>query len=242
MNSIRAALRYVTPAGTRTAAGVPLPRRGIEELWKGGYLDPHIGAKEKEANAVAGDAWPTCLLRMKSFQDLHKLWYICLKEKNLLIGERWAARQHRMDMKHPERLQKVCRTMRRILIVLTKREIHQQCLRAKEMLAKQQKREELETRRFQLEERMRQLEFRLLRSRNEEALITNAWKATLEKYRADREKLLLQLDPLRKETTQLLAPDWRYQRKYSDLPGAIRWKKQYIPGIEDKFRKPIRFH
>ncbi|PFH37715.1 putative 39S ribosomal protein L47 [Besnoitia besnoiti] len=236
MNAFATALR-------RGAAPTSLlPRRGIDELWKGGYLDPAIGAKQKEANAVSGDAWPACLLRLKSFEDLHKLWYICLKEKNLLMGERWAARQHKQDMKEPERLQKVRRTMRRILIVLTKREIQQQCLRARDILAKQQKREALETRRFQLEEKMLQLEHRIRRMEPAQSLMKEAWQATLDRYRADHEDILIQLHPLRKETTQLLAPDWRYERKYSDLPGPIRWKKQYIPALEDQYRKPIRFH
>ncbi|PHJ25824.1 39s ribosomal protein mitochondrial precursor [Cystoisospora suis] len=44
------------------------------------------------------------------------------------------------------------------------------------------------------------------------------------------------------ETTHLLKPDWRYEKKYSDLPGQIRWKKQFIPALEDTYRKPIRFH
>ncbi|PHJ24973.1 39s ribosomal protein mitochondrial precursor, partial [Cystoisospora suis] len=157
---------------TRRGIATTPPRRGIEELWKGGYLDPSIGAKEKEKNAIAGDAWPACLLRLKSFEDLHALWYLCLKEKNLLLGERWAARQHKADMKNPERLQK------------KKRE------------ALETQRFHLEEKILQMTHKLNRLQQH--QQRPENSLMKEAWRKTLEKYTRDHEDLLIQLHPLRK--------------------------------------------
>eukprot|EP00922_Rhytidocystis_sp_ex-Travisia-forbesii_P028451 GHVS01041746.1.p1 GENE.GHVS01041746.1~~GHVS01041746.1.p1 ORF type:complete len:365 (+),score=48.63 GHVS01041746.1:126-1097(+) len=214
----------------------------IEDLWKGGYLDPSLGVEEKRAQAVSGDAWPACLLRMKSFEDLHKLWFVCLKEKNLLQGEQWAAWQQASKMEHPGRLKKVKMSMKRILTVLSRREIHQQGIRAKEILAKQKHREELETKRYHVEEQMLHLENKIELMGNGESITRSAWIATLQRYKLDQEQLLLQLKPLRKETMQLLAPDWRYHRKYSDLPGPVSWTKQNIPGLNSTFSKPIKVY
>merc|ERR1712187_115816 len=124
--------------------------------------------------------------------------------------------------------------------VLTRREIHQQAIRAKEILAKQEQREELETRRFQLEESMKALEHRIRRSEPRDSLASTAWKATLQKYQADHANLLTELVPLRKDTMQLLSADWRYSRRYSDLPGAVNWRKEWVRAWEGRVFKPVR--
>ncbi|CAK9075674.1 39S ribosomal protein L47 [Durusdinium trenchii] len=275
-----------------------LPRRGIEEFWQGGVRDPLINAAQKQEWAKSGDPWPAVLLRQKSFEDMHKLWYVLLKEKNFLLAEQHEARQNRVRWKHHGRLKKVKLSMKRILTVLTRREIHQQVLRSKEMLLQQTQREELETQRFQLEESMKGLRWKESsdptrrstargtfrgsaeetdRNRDKHGKATGKhrrgrdarWrgdedvapkskpsgcgferclsildmscpKATLQKYEADHERLLRELVPLRRDTMQ--SPAWRakFARKYSDLPGAINWKRQWVRALEDRQWKPVR--
>lgn len=69
----------------------------------------------------AGRAWEACELRLKSFDDLHKLWYVCLKERNALATERETARAVRKPMDDPTRIRKVRLTMNRIKQVLSER-------------------------------------------------------------------------------------------------------------------------
>mmetsp|Transcript_9788 Transcript_9788/g.20256 ORF Transcript_9788/g.20256 Transcript_9788/m.20256 type:complete len:238 (-) Transcript_9788:88-801(-) len=227
-------------AGAAARSVVRLPRRGIEEFWKGGIRDPEITAGQKQANSVSGDPWPAVLLRMKSFDDMHKLWFVLLKEKNFLLAEQHEARQQRIRWRHHGRLKKVKLSMKRILTVLTRREIHQQVMRSKEILAKQQEREVLETQRFHLEESMKVMQYKIRRSQPNDSVASNAWKATMQKYEADHARLLGDLEPLRKFTMQLLAPDWRYSRRYSDLPGSVTWRREWVRALQDRVWKPVR--
>ncbi|KAF4650558.1 39S ribosomal protein L47, mitochondrial [Perkinsus olseni] len=234
---------------------------GITQFWKGGHLDPDLAWGDKEKNCKTGDAWPACLLRLKSFDDLHKLWYyythriesdmhtkrvpvlyICLKEKNFLMSERAFARAHRTEWSYHGRLKKVKMTMKRILTVLSRREIHQQTIRAKEMRDKQQLREELETRRFHIEEQMLKLKHRIERMGDRTSLMRNAWETSLKKYEEDHNELLMELRPLRKDTMQMLVPNWRYATKYSDIPGNLTWRRQWVRALEEAKKNFARYH
>eukprot|EP00891_Asterochloris_glomerata_P009625 jgi/Astpho2/9625/Aster-03896 len=76
--------------------------------------------KEKE-EVTAGKEWKAKDLRQKSWDDLHKLWYVLLKERNMLLSERMrkAAKGERMEL--PQRFTKVRKSMARIKLVLTER-------------------------------------------------------------------------------------------------------------------------
>ena len=216
--------------------------RGIEKFWAGGQLDPKASPDVIKANTETGDAWPAVLLRMKSFDDLHKLWHVLLQEKNFLLTERQHAKSYKSQWKGHGRLKKVKLSMKRVLTVLTRREIHQQTLRAKEILQKQTIREELETRRFHLEEQVLRLKHKIGQMGNEESGSKTLWLAALRKCEDDLESILTDLGPLRKDTMQLLIPDWRFSRKYSDLPGNWRWKKEWVRALEDRKPNHIRNH
>lgn len=61
--------------------------------------------------ACAGRAWRSRDLRGKSNTDLHKLWYVLLKERNMLFTVRQEARRMQTAMPAPERVRKVRRGM-----------------------------------------------------------------------------------------------------------------------------------
>ena len=73
----------------------------------------------------AGRPWLQSELRLKSFEDLHKLWYVCLIEKNKLLSTKHRMRSRGMAMKGPERIKKVRTTMRRIKTVVRERALMQ---------------------------------------------------------------------------------------------------------------------
>ena len=54
-----------------------------------------------------GRSWLTDELRLKSNTDLHKLWYVLLKERNMLLTMEEAYKVEHVAMPNPERLDKV---------------------------------------------------------------------------------------------------------------------------------------
>ncbi|XP_039016739.1 39S ribosomal protein L47, mitochondrial-like isoform X1 [Hibiscus syriacus] len=62
-------------------------------------------------------------LRLKSWDDLHKLWYVLLKEKNMLMTQRQMLQAQNLRFPNPERIPKVRKSMCRIKQVLTERAI-----------------------------------------------------------------------------------------------------------------------
>lgn len=183
---------------TRRIIHTSLPKRGIDDLWKGGFLDPESSFTDKKKFAITGDAWPSCILRLKSFEDLRSLYFTCLKEKNFLLSERLAASQVKAKQMYHGRLKKVKLTIKRILGVITRREIHQQCLRAKYILAAQVEKEKLETKRFHLLEMEKKIEHKIKRLENVDSLQKSSLIVALDKIRADLEINELHLQPLRK--------------------------------------------
>jgi len=74
----------------------------------------------------AGRPWSASELRLKAFSDLHKLWFVLLKEKNMLLTERAASRGAQpigsVKFINPKRLKKVRLSMARIKVVLGERQ------------------------------------------------------------------------------------------------------------------------
>ena len=56
---------------------------------------------------LPGREWRASELRIKSHDDLHKLWFLLLKERNMLLSDRLYYRQANMAQPDPSRLRKV---------------------------------------------------------------------------------------------------------------------------------------
>lgn len=89
--------------------------RGLEEFFD-------VPGKDGAAPS-AGRSWLARELRQKSWDDLHKLWYVLLKERNMLQSERLRAKAANVKMLNPTRCTKVRKSMARLKHVLGERVI-----------------------------------------------------------------------------------------------------------------------
>jgi large subunit ribosomal protein L47 len=87
-------------------------------------LDAFVDAN-REAKTPIGREWLANDLRKKSFGDLHELWYVLARERDMLLTERHLARRTRTAMRAPQRMRKVRKSMARIKHVLTERAIEE---------------------------------------------------------------------------------------------------------------------
>ncbi|KAG0227761.1 39S ribosomal protein L47, mitochondrial [Actinomortierella wolfii] len=93
--------------------------RGVEEFFENGVSLP----AEKQ---WTGRAWRAGELRLKSFDDLHKLWYVLLKERNMLAAQKEEARRFHVSKQYfsnKGRIQKCKKSMARIKFVLHERRL-----------------------------------------------------------------------------------------------------------------------
>jgi large subunit ribosomal protein L47 len=215
---------------------------GISSFYSHSLLDPN---KTNNFSPPTGDAWPAVLLRLKSFDDLHRLWFIGLKEKNLLMSERQVYRSYNVRSPWPNhgRLKKTKLTMKRILTVLTRRAIDQQCVEARDMLAKQKRREVLEYDKVRLDREGEELEAKLrgfVKAINVPKLLQKATITAINKNKKRRETVEKELVILRAQVTKMTKPVWQMQAKYSDLPGNLRWTPLWVRALEERRRSLVK--
>ncbi|XP_053178250.1 39S ribosomal protein L47, mitochondrial isoform X2 [Scomber japonicus] len=92
-----------------------ISRRGLDEF----FDSPENWG---ESTVKSGAPWTAKQLRTKSNEELHKLWYVLLKEKNMLLTLEQESKRQRVQMPSPERIRKVERSMIRLETVVQERE------------------------------------------------------------------------------------------------------------------------
>lgn len=92
--------------------------RGLDDFF---VSFPELDNQKNPIYPAVGRSWRTDELRQKSFDDLHKLWWVLLKERNSLAIERHSARAKGAMIINPSRIRKVRLSMNRIRVVLGER-------------------------------------------------------------------------------------------------------------------------
>ncbi|KAF9046570.1 mitochondrial 39-S ribosomal protein L47 (MRP-L47)-domain-containing protein [Panaeolus papilionaceus] len=123
-----------TPSPRKTAKVPVREDHGLYAFFRGkegdnleGEARYEVFETPEQAQLVSGRAWRAEELRNKSFRDLHTLWYVALREKNLLATQKEEVR--RMGVTNPdlqvsaEKVRQVRKTMARIKAVLNERRL-----------------------------------------------------------------------------------------------------------------------
>eukprot|EP00903_Cladosiphon_okamuranus_P010183 g9642.t1 len=117
------------------SARLRLPMRGLEE-----FRDPEI-VKAGDV-PIVGRSWTVPELRRKSFEDLHKLWFVLYKEKNMLLSQVVLSRRSKVPIPAGDRRQKVKRSMKAIKVVVGERQrAKRAAIRERQLADKREKRE-----------------------------------------------------------------------------------------------------
>ncbi|KAG2176800.1 hypothetical protein INT44_007464, partial [Umbelopsis vinacea] len=106
--------------------GASLP----EQSWTGKEEHGGGSGKSERRKKNSSRSWKASELRLKSFDDLHKLWYVLLKERNVLATQREEARRLGIDKStwtnagRVRKASEICKkSMARIKFVLNERQL-----------------------------------------------------------------------------------------------------------------------
>ena len=100
-------------------AGSQLMEKKLESLFM--TSTPAFSEHWGKERVRVGRSWTQPELRLKSNEDLHKLWYILLKERNMLLTMEEAYKVEALEMPNPERLDKVDESMENVEYVVRER-------------------------------------------------------------------------------------------------------------------------
>uniref|UniRef100_A0A1I8B3F5 Large ribosomal subunit protein uL29m n=1 Tax=Meloidogyne hapla TaxID=6305 RepID=A0A1I8B3F5_MELHA len=93
----------------------------VYQLWEFFDRPDNWGKKELSLSRRPGRSWTADELRLKSNSDLHKLWYVLLKERNMLLTMSEAYKIRYMELPNPERIDRVKESMDNIETVVHER-------------------------------------------------------------------------------------------------------------------------
>mmetsp|Transcript_43274 Transcript_43274/g.104612 ORF Transcript_43274/g.104612 Transcript_43274/m.104612 type:complete len:161 (-) Transcript_43274:67-549(-) len=77
--------------------------------------------RQTRGSEPVGRPWSVKELRRKSYDDLHKLWYVLYIERNMLLTEQQLSRTRQLIFPQPQRMKKVQKSMAAIKQVLGER-------------------------------------------------------------------------------------------------------------------------
>ncbi|KAJ7550658.1 hypothetical protein O6H91_07G111300 [Diphasiastrum complanatum] len=122
--------QWMSVAGAATASEAATTKKstGLEAFFEAGR------EADLEKSPPYGRGWRASELRLKSWDDLHKLWYVLYKEKNMLLSQELMLRSQNVRLPNPERIQK--NSMCRIKQVLTERALLEEDPRKRNILKK----------------------------------------------------------------------------------------------------------
>ena len=123
VNLSRGAAGIATLSSSRQVTVVQsVPTNGIR-TFASNPLDAFRDSVDRQTRMAepVGRSWSAKELRRKSYQDLHKLWYVLYKERNMLLTEQQLSRRRQLRFPQPERMQKVKKSMGAIKQVLGER-------------------------------------------------------------------------------------------------------------------------
>eukprot|EP00457_Paulinella_chromatophora_P012611 gb/GEZN01012833.1/.p1 GENE.gb/GEZN01012833.1/~~gb/GEZN01012833.1/.p1 ORF type:complete len:224 (-),score=27.38 gb/GEZN01012833.1/:327-998(-) len=109
------------PTATSSLCGglLLMPRRSLHLSQRA------LGMEEFFTNQQVGSvgrSWRANELRLKSYEDLRKLWFVLLKERNMLYTYKEMCRSVGIIMQNPERFGKVAVSMARLKTVIRERQ------------------------------------------------------------------------------------------------------------------------
>jgi large subunit ribosomal protein L47 len=116
--------RFTAGWGQATAVPAPASFRPFSSNASGpldAFRDPVD--RQNRGTEPVGRSWTVKELRRKSYDDLHKLWYVLYKEKNMLLTEQQLSRRRQLVFPQPQRFRKVQKSMGAIKQVLGERKI-----------------------------------------------------------------------------------------------------------------------
>lgn len=141
MAGAAAVVRHAPLATGARFAAAPPPPAPPARRWKKGPVprpppiwdDPEEAASEAMMQFIdpfeqqpdlgaPGRRWRAAEIRLKSSEDLAKLWVVLLKERNMLHSTRLLHKQRQTDMPYPERMRAVQKSMAMIKVVLGERQ------------------------------------------------------------------------------------------------------------------------